>query len=66
VALEAGATLGWERFTGRWGLNIGVDRFGWSAPGKEVAAAAGFQAEQVAKRIKAALAESDARGTASG
>ncbi|MCH7852541.1 MAG: transketolase [Candidatus Marinimicrobia bacterium] len=66
VSLEAGATLGWERFTGRRGLNIGVDRFGWSAPGKEVAAAAGFQAEQVAKRIKAALAESDARGTASG
>ncbi len=65
VSLEAGTTLGWERFTGRWGLNIGVDRFGWSAPGEAVATAAGLQAEQVAKRIKAALVSPDTRRTAS-
>jgi len=28
VSLEAGTTLGWERFTGSSGLNLGVDRFG--------------------------------------
>ncbi len=65
VSLEAGTTLGWERFTGRSGLNIGVDRFGWSAPGEAVAAAAGLQAEQVAKRIKAALAGPDTSRSAS-
>jgi transketolase len=64
VSLEAGTTLGWERFTGLSGLNIGVDRFGWSAPGEEVAAAAGLQAEQVAGRIKAALAIPDSRRSA--
>ena len=34
VSIEAGATLGWERYTGRDGLNIGLDRFGASAPGR--------------------------------
>lgn len=32
VSIEAGVTLGWERYTGREGLNIGIDRFGASAP----------------------------------
>jgi hypothetical protein len=32
VSIEAAATLGWERYTGRYGLNIGLDRFGASAP----------------------------------
>src|SRR5690606_25867678 len=34
VSIEAGSTLGWERYTGREGLNIGLDRFGASAPGE--------------------------------
>ena len=34
VSIEAGATFGWERYTGRSGLNIGLDRFGASAPGR--------------------------------
>ena len=32
VSIEAGATFGWERYTGRHGLEIGLDRFGASAP----------------------------------
>jgi transketolase len=32
VAVEAGTTLGWERWTGANGRTVGVDRFGASAP----------------------------------
>jgi transketolase len=32
VSVEAGATFGWERYTGQKGKTIGVDRFGASAP----------------------------------
>ena len=32
VAVEAGTTLGWERWTGADGRTVGVDRFGASAP----------------------------------
>ena len=32
VAIEAGATLGWERWTGEGGRVVGLDRFGASAP----------------------------------
>lgn len=32
VSIEAGATFGWERYTGADGLNFGIDRFGGSAP----------------------------------
>jgi transketolase len=32
VAIEAGATLGWERYVGEDGLVIGLDHFGASAP----------------------------------
>jgi len=34
VSIEAGATLGWERWIGDRGIAIGVDRFGASAPGE--------------------------------
>jgi transketolase len=32
VSIEAGVTLGWERYTGSNGVTIGVDKFGASAP----------------------------------
>jgi transketolase len=31
VSIEAGVTLGWQRYTGD-GLTIGIDSFGASAP----------------------------------
>jgi len=52
VTVEAGATLGWERFAGDEGTIIGIDRFGASAPGEEVMKRLGFTAERV---IAAAL-----------
>jgi transketolase len=51
VSLEAGSTLGWQKFTGLNGLNIGLDSFGASAPMEHLADAYGFTPKKVAKRI---------------
>jgi transketolase len=50
VALEAGATFGWERVVGD-GLKIGIDRFGASAPAAAIAEGLGFTPQAVAARI---------------
>jgi len=52
VSIEAGATLGWERYTGRDGLNIGLDRFGASAPGKDLFEHFDFTADAIVPRIQ--------------
>lgn len=51
VAIEAGTTLGWERFVGHDGLIIGRDTYGDSAPNKVLAATYGFTAKAVAEKI---------------
>jgi transketolase len=51
VSIEAGATLGWERYTGRAGLNIGLDRFGASAPAGDLFRRFGFTVEAIVPRI---------------
>ncbi len=48
VAVEAGATLGWERFVGERGAVVGIDRYGASGPGGEVLKHFGFTPERVA------------------
>ncbi|MCH7859774.1 MAG: transketolase [Candidatus Marinimicrobia bacterium] len=55
VSLEAGTTLGWERFTGRHGLTIGIDRFGASGTGKDVGAEVGFTVHHVVEHIRKAV-----------
>ena len=55
VSIEAGATFGWERYVGRKGLKIGLDRFGASAPGKVLMAHFGFSAEAILPQIIAKL-----------
>ncbi|GAB4330506.1 MAG: transketolase [Dehalococcoidia bacterium] len=52
VTVEAGATLGWERFAGDHGRIIGIDRFGASAPGKVVMEEFGFTAGHVAQAVR--------------
>jgi transketolase len=47
VAIEAGVTLGWERYVGQEGRIIGVDRFGASAPGSVVFKELGLNLENV-------------------
>ncbi|MEA3062588.1 MAG: transketolase [Sphingomonadales bacterium] len=55
VSIEAGATLGWERYVGARGLAIGLDRFGASAPAEDLFSRFGFTAEAIVPRILAAL-----------
>ncbi|HEU0098825.1 MAG TPA: transketolase [Allosphingosinicella sp.] len=55
VSIEAGTTLGWERYVGPGGLAIGLDRFGASAPAEDLFKRFGLTAEAIAPRIVAAL-----------
>lgn len=52
VSIEAGSTLGWERYTGKGGLNIGIDSFGASAPADDLFAHYGFTADQIVPKIQ--------------
>ena len=51
VSIEAGVTQGWERYTGIDGLNIGLDRFGASAPAEVLFKHFGFSAEAIVPQI---------------
>ncbi|HEX2793581.1 MAG TPA: transketolase [Croceicoccus sp.] len=55
VSIEAGSTLGWQRYTGLDGLNIGLDRFGASAPAEVLFERFGFTVEAIVPQIKAKL-----------
>lgn len=55
VAVEAGVTLGWSRYTGSEDNVIGINKFGASAPGGTVMKEYGFTAENVAARVKSLL-----------
>lgn len=47
LSIEAGATLGWQKYVGDNGASIGVDRFGASAPGQVVLEKYGFNPANV-------------------
>ena len=49
IAVEAGISMGWERYVKDGGRIIGIDRFGASAPGGKVLAEFGFTAENIVK-----------------
>ena len=51
VSLEAGVTTGWEKYTGRNGLNLGINTFGESAPGVDVANHFGLVPQKVSQAI---------------
>lgn len=51
VSLEAGTSFGWERYIGEEGLSISVDRFGASAPYKDLLNYFGFTPEAVLKKL---------------
>jgi transketolase len=55
VSIEAGTTLGWQKYTGRDGLTIGLDRFGASAPAKVLFQHFGFTAEAIVPQILSKL-----------
>ena len=51
VSIEAGLTMGWSDVVGSNGLKIGIDHFGASAPGEQLAEKFEMTAPQVAKKI---------------
>ena len=53
VAVEAGVSAYWYRYVGLHGRIIGIDRFGESAPGKNLLQAFGFSADQVVQSVEA-------------
>lgn len=55
LAVEAGVSLGWERWVGDRGAVLGIDRFGASAPGGTVLKELGFSAGAVVARAQALL-----------
>ena len=52
LAIEAGVSLGWERYVGPQGAVLGQDRFGASAPYQVLAEKFGFTVEEVVARGK--------------
>ncbi|OZI11603.1 transketolase [Bacillaceae bacterium SAS-127] len=55
LAIEMGASLGWERYTGDEGDIIAIDQFGASAPGELVMKEYGFTVDNVVSRAKSLL-----------
>ncbi|GAC1445984.1 MAG: transketolase [Pyrinomonadaceae bacterium] len=55
ISIEAGASLGWERYIGMHGDSIALDRFGASAPGDVVLEEIGFNVENVLKHAQALI-----------
>jgi transketolase len=55
VSVEMGATFGWERYTGTKGRNIGMHRFGASAPIKDLLKYFGFTVDHVVAEAHAVL-----------
>lgn len=52
ISVEAGSTFGWSQVTT---INIGIDRFGASAPGPTVLANLGITATNVASQVRKAI-----------
>jgi transketolase len=52
VSIEAGVTLGWERFVGLDGASVGLDRFGASAPAEVLYARLGITADAVLEAVR--------------
>ncbi len=55
VSIEAGATLGWERYIGTDGIALGVDRFGASAPYTDLYQQYGLTPGHLAEAVSALL-----------
>jgi transketolase len=55
VAIEAGSTQGWSRYTGDRGTVIGLDHFGASAPIQELYTRFGLTAERIVETVTGLL-----------
>ncbi|MFH1524332.1 MAG: transketolase [Chloroflexota bacterium] len=52
LAVEAGVSLGWERWVGEKGMIVAIDRFGASAPAKTLYREFGLTVENIVARTK--------------
>jgi len=55
VTIEAGVSLGWERYAGDEGAIIGIDHFGASAPAATIFSEFGFTVERVSEVARQVL-----------
>ena len=63
VSIEAATPFGWERYVGRDGASVGVERFGASAPGPVVMREFGFTPEHVMATVRTVMARTRVRGS---
>jgi transketolase len=61
VSIEAGSTIGWERYTGLHGLRIGIDGFGASAPAPDLYAHFGLTPDAITERVLGYLDQREMR-----
>ncbi len=66
VAVEAGATLGWERWVGDQGSCVGIDRFGASAPGSVNYQNLGITVGAVAEAVRCVVSHLSQEASGSG
>jgi len=57
IAIEAGITMGWEKYVGENGFVLGMNRFGASAPAGKLAEKFGFTKEETLKAARTLLQE---------
>jgi transketolase len=55
VSIEAGVTLGWERYTGVNGVNIGIDSFGASGPADKLYEHFGLSIDAIVQKVQTKL-----------
>jgi len=61
VSIEAGSTIGWERYTGLHGLRFGLDGFGASAPAPELYQHFGLTPDAITTRVLAHMDQREMR-----
>lgn len=59
IAIEAGVTLGWERWVGAKGKVIGIDHYGASAPYKTIYEKFGLTVETIILEARKMLGEKE-------
>ncbi|MGH8401204.1 MAG: transketolase, partial [Gammaproteobacteria bacterium] len=64
LAVEAGVTACWHRYVGGHGRIIGIDRYGESAPAKDLFEFFGFTVENVVRKLTAVIDKKPVRSEA--
>ena len=57
VSVEAGVAQGWQKYTGRFGANISIEKYGASAPEKILMEKYGFTVENICETAKRVISD---------